>query len=61
MELNGGAQRARHLRPRCIRGGSPETATPIYHLTLLIVLPVMSVDTVICETKGHFVTISVVG
>jgi hypothetical protein len=28
----GGAQRARLLRPRCFQGGSPETATLIYHL-----------------------------
>jgi hypothetical protein len=31
-ETKGGAQRARTLKAYVRRGGSPETATPIYHL-----------------------------
>jgi hypothetical protein len=43
-ELNGGAQRARLLRPRCFQGGSPETTTPIYHLPSLQML---TADTIV--------------
>jgi hypothetical protein len=44
-----GAQRARSLRPRCIRVINPETATPIYHLPSSLLTSLMP------SMSGHMV------